>query len=242
MHNRWSAVRSVLLPLTLVVVAALGVAAQAAAQEQMVPMSPAGDSPSRVEQGQIVGWPGGDAVIYPTLGFFGNAQIFAVGAVAPDGSFRVELPPSVPMDLLGKSSEQCSTIRSSDPDAMSNFTGNYLIFQHGKPTGATHSASSLAFASFTGFGDGDTRTGFFYTDRDVTLGGFCDRQLSFGTASIDFLQNFDITAHKGWNEVVAAISVPQPGHVVATLRTGSNVANEQWFFFPASPMDMASHG
>jgi len=47
---------------------------------------------SHFGHGKIVGWPGGDAVIYPTLGFFGNAQIFAVGAVEPDGSFSIELP------------------------------------------------------------------------------------------------------------------------------------------------------
>lgn len=187
-----------------------------------------------IERGRIVGWPGGDAVIYPTLGFFGNAQIFAVGAVEPDGSFSIELPPVAPVDLLGKSTDQCSTIQASDPEARSNFTGNYLISQHGKPIGATHSASSPGFASFTSFHDGDTRTGLFYADRDVTLTGSCDRTLSFGSVSIDFLQDFDITAHKGWNSVVAVLSVPQPGHIVARLTQGSNRAHEQWFFFSNS--------
>jgi len=195
---------------------------------------------SRVERGKIVGWPGGDAVIYPTLGFFGNAQIVGIGAVYPDGSFAVELPAVVPADLLGKSADQCSTLRASDPDARSNFTGNYLLVQHGRPIGATHSASSPGFASFTSFSDGDTRTGLFYTDRDVTLGGFCDRQLSFGGFSIDFRQQFHIKAHKGWNKVVAVLQVPQPGHVVATLTAGSNQADEQWFFFPAPPTAVPS--
>ena len=194
------------------------------------------DGASHVERGKIVGWPGGDAVIYPTLGFFGNAQIFAVGAVESDGSFSIDLPPVVPVDLLGKSTDQCSTIQASHPEALSNFTGNYLISQHGKPIGATHSASSPGFASFTAFHDGDTRTGLFYTDRDVMLTGSCDRVLSFGTASIDFLQEFDITAHKGWNSVVAVLSVPQPGHIVAHLTLGSSRGNEQWFLFSTPSM------
>jgi len=198
--------------------------------------TPIDGSDSHVERGKIVGWPGGDAVIYPTLGFFGNAQIFAVGAVAADGSFAIDLPPVIPVDLLGKSTDQCSTIQPSDPQALSNFTGNYLISQHGKPIGATHSASSPGFASFTSFHDGDTRTGLFYTDRDVTLTGFCDRTLSFGAVSVDFLQEFDISAHKGWNTVVAVVSVPQPGHIVAHLTRGSNRANERWFFFSMPSM------
>ena len=211
-----------------------------AALAQTTPSSARDEAVGRVERGRIVGWPGGDAVIYPTLGFFGNAQIFAVGAVHDDGSFSVDLPAVVPVDLLGKSTDQCSTIQASDPDALSNFTGNYLIFQHGKQIGATHSASSPGFASFTSFADGDTRTGLFYTDRDVTLGGFCDRQLSFGGFSIDFLQRFDIKAHRGWNKVVAVLHVPQPGHVIATLTAGSNRRGEQWFFFPAPPTGMLS--
>jgi hypothetical protein len=196
---------------------------------------------SHVERGKIVGWPGGDAVIYPTLGFFGNAHIFAVGAVEPDGSFSIDLPPVVPVDLLGKSTDQCSTIQTSDTEALSNFTGNYLISQHGNPIGATHSASSPGFASFTSFHDGDTRTGLFYADRNVTLTGSCDRMLSFGAVSIDFLQEFDITAHKGWNTVVAVLSVPEPDHIVAHLTQGSNRANERWFFFSTSTPSM-SHG
>jgi hypothetical protein len=35
------------------------------------------NSRSRIERGKIVGWPGGDAVIYPTFGLFGAAQILA---------------------------------------------------------------------------------------------------------------------------------------------------------------------
>jgi hypothetical protein len=191
-----------------------------------------------VESGKIVGWPGGDAVIYPTLGFFANAQIFAVGAVQPDGSFSVDLPPVVPVDLLGKATDQCSTLQASDPEALSNFTGNYLINQDGKPIGATHAASSPGFASFTSFHNGVTRTGLLYAYRDVTLTGSCDRALTFGGFSVDFRQEFDITAHRGWNHVVAVLSIPQPGHVVARLSEGSNLANEQWYFFPAPPMTL----
>jgi hypothetical protein len=205
-----------------------------AAGPDQTPLMDGGNS--HVERGKIVGWPGGDAVIYPTLGFFGDAQIFAAGAVEPDGSFSIDLPPVVPVDLLGKSTDQCSTIQSSDPEALSNFTGNYLINQDGKPLGATHSASSPGFASFTSFDDGDTRTGLFYADRDVTLTGCCDRTLSFGAASVDFLQEFDVPAHKGWNSVVAVLSVPQPGHIVANLTSGSNRTNEQWFFFSTRSM------
>jgi len=188
-----------------------------------------------VERGRIVGWVGGNAVIYPTVGFFGPPQIFAVGAVKPDGSFAVRFPAVLPVDLLEKSSNQCSTLHSSDPAALSNFTGNYLIFQHGKQIGATHSGSSQAFASFTGFANGDTRTGFLYADRDNTLSGFCQRTISFGGSSVDFLQKFDLPVHKGWNVVVAALSIPQAGHVVASLAVGSNHAGEQWFFFRPPP-------
>jgi hypothetical protein len=217
--------------------AGLGVG-QAAPLDQPAPSARGDDDhSSHLEHGRIVGWPGGQAVIYPTLGFFGDAQTVAVGAVHDDGSFSVDLPAVVPPDLLGASSDQCSTIETSDPVARSNFTGNDLIVQHGKPIGAIHSASSPGFASFTGFADGDTRSGLFYTDRDVTLGGFCDRQLSFGGVTIDFLQRFDVVAHKGWNRVVAVLHVPQPGHVIATLTIGSNRA-EQWFFFPTPPVGL----
>jgi hypothetical protein len=204
------------------------------------PMSRMDGGDGHVERGKIVGWPGGDAVIYPTLGFFGNAQIFAVGDVQPDGSFSIDLPQVLPVDLLGKATDQCSTLQESDPDTLSNFTGNYLVSQHGKPIGATHSASSPGFASFTSFHDGDTRTGLFYADRDVTLTGSCDRALSFGAVTIDFLQQFSITAYKGWNTVVAVVSVPQPGHIVAQLTRGSNFANEQWYFFSTPSMPRAT--
>jgi len=190
-----------------------------------------------LERGTIVGWRGGNAVIYPTVGFFGPPQIFAVGAVQPDGSFAVHFPAVLPVDLLQASTAQCATLHSSDPAALSNFTGNYLLVQHGKPIGATHSGSSRAFASFTGFANGDTRTGFVYADRDHTLSGFCERAISFGGYSVDFRQNFDLRLHKGWNEVVAVVSVPHAGHVVADLTVGSNRAREKWFIFrlPTQP-------
>jgi DoxX-like family len=188
------------------------------------------DGRAVIEQGRIAGWQGGDAAIYATVGFFGAPRVVGVGSVTSDGSFSVSLPDEVPADLLGKSTDQCPTIQTSDADALSNFTGNYLVFQQGQQIGATHSASSAGFASFSGFTDGDTRTGLFYADRDLRLSGFCERQLTFGSNAIDFRQNFDITAHKGWNEVVAVLSVPQPGQVIATLRAGSG-AMEQWFLF-----------
>ena len=184
-----------------------------------------------VERGTIVGWSGGNAVIYPTVGFFGPPQIFAVGAVQPDGSFAVRFPAVLPVDLLAKSTAQCATLHSSDPAALSNFTGNYLLVQHGKPIGATHSGSSRAFASFTGFANGDSRTGFLYADRDHILSGFCQRTISFGGYSVDFRQNFDLHLHRGWNEVVATVSTPHAGHVVSDLTVGSNRAREKWFFF-----------
>ena len=184
-----------------------------------------------LERGTIVGWRGGNAVIYPTVGFFGPPQVFAVGAVHPDGSFAVRFPAVLPVDLLQTSAAQCATLRSSDPAARSNFTGNYLIVQHSKPIGATHSGTSRAFASFTGFVNGDTRTGFLYADRDHVLSGFCQRTLSFGGYSFDFRQNFDLRLHRGWNEVVAVVAVPHVGHVVADLTVGSNRVREKWYFF-----------
>jgi hypothetical protein len=209
---------------------AVGHAAPSAARRAAVTQGQGGP----VERGTIVAWRGGNAVIYPTVGFFGRPQVFAVGAVQPDGSFAVQFPATLPVDLLAKSTAQCATLHSSDPAALSNITGNYLIVQHGKPIGATHSGSSRAFASFTGFADGDTRTGFLYADRDHTLSGFCDRTLSFGGFSIDFRQNFDLRLHRGWNDVVAGVSLPRAGHVVADLTVGSNRAREKWFFFGAA--------
>jgi hypothetical protein len=76
------------------------------------------------ERGKIVGWPGGNAVIYPTAGFFTSPQILAVGAVWPDGSFTVQLPAQVPADLLAKSTSQCATLHSSNPKALTTFTGD----------------------------------------------------------------------------------------------------------------------
>jgi hypothetical protein len=204
---------------------------QAAASHQPALASPAKQHGGLVERGRIVGWPGGNAVIYPTVGFFGTSQIFAVGAVHPDGSFTVHFPTVLPVDLLHKSTDQCSTLHSSDPAALNNFTGNYLIVQHGTQVGATHSATSQAFASFTGGASGDTRTGFLYTNRTTTLSGYCQRTITLGGYSVDFRQNFNIHAHKGWNEVVASLSIPQPGHLVSNLTVGSNRAREKWFFF-----------
>lgn len=187
-----------------------------------------------IERGRIVGWGGGNAVIYPTVGFFSNPQIFAVGAVKPDGSFAVQFPVVMPMDLLEHGTDQCPSIHASDPAALSNFTGNYLIVQHGKQIGAIHSGSSEAIASFTGGANGDTRTGFLYADRDEALSGFCRRTISLGGHSVDFRQNLGLNVHKGWNEVVADFSIPRAGHIVSDLNVGSNRAAEKWFFFSSS--------
>lgn len=203
---------------------------QAAASRQPA-LAPAAQHAGPVERGRIVGWPGGNAVIYPTVGFFGTPQIFAVGAVKPDGSFTVRFPAVLPVDLLHKSTDQCATLLSSDPAALNNFTGNYVIVQHGTPVGATHSATSQAFASFTGGASGDTRTGFLYTDHNTTLSGYCQRTVSLGGYTVEFRQNFNLHVHKGWNEVVASLSIPQAGHLVADLKVGSNRARETWFFF-----------
>jgi hypothetical protein len=104
-------------------------------------------------------------VIYPTAGFFTNPQILAVGAVRPDGSFTVQLPARVPVDLLAKSSSQCATLRSSNPKALTTFTGDSLLYQHGTHLGDTHSGSTFGIASFTSFATGNTRSGFLYANR-----------------------------------------------------------------------------
>jgi hypothetical protein len=133
--------------------------------------------------------------------------------------------------MLQTSSARCPTIHSSDPAALTNSTGNYLIFQHGKLIGATHAGSSPAIASFTGAANGDSRTGFVYADRDTIQSGFCHRTLRQGGITIDFRQNLNLHLHKGWNTVVAVVSIPHAGHVVADLAVGSNRAQEEWFFF-----------
>jgi hypothetical protein len=188
-----------------------------------------------VERGTIVGWSGGNAVIYPTAGFFASPQILAVGAVRPDGSFTVQLPARVPVDLLAKGTSQRATLRSSDPHALPAFTGDSLIFRHGTHIGDTHSGSTRGIASFTGFANGDTRSGFVYADRTTTLTGFCQRTITVAGATAQFHQNFDLPLHQGWNPVVADFSVPQPGHIVANLKPGTG-PHEKWYFFtPAAP-------
>lgn len=182
------------------------------------------------ERGTIVGWPGGNAVVYQTVGFFGTPQILAVGSVWPDGSFAVHLPPQVPVDLLGPSGSQCSTLQSSDPAALTNFTGDGLIYQQGVHIGNIHSGTTLGIASFTGFATGDTRSGFVYATRDTTLTGFCERTIATAAGIVDFRQNVDLPLHQGWNPVVASFSVPGPGRLVADLTVGSNRA-ERWYFF-----------
>ncbi|MGE5136925.1 MAG: hypothetical protein ACM32E_29025 [Gemmatimonadota bacterium] len=187
------------------------------------------------ERGTIVGWPGGNAVIYPTAGFFTDPQILAVGSVRPDGLFIVQLPARVPVDLLANSSSQCPTLRSSNPKALSTFTGDSLIYEHGTHIGDTHSGSTLGIASFTSFANGDTRSGFVYANRNTTLTGFCQRTITAGGVTADFRQNFDLPLHQGWNPVVADFSVPQPGHIVASLTLGTG-PHERWYFFtPAAP-------
>lgn len=184
-----------------------------------------------VERGKIVGWPGGNGVIYPTVGFFGTSQIFAVGAVHPDGSFVIHYPAVLPVDMLQTTAAQCPTLRSSDPALLSNSTGNYLLFQHGKQIGATHAGSSQAIAAFTGIADGDVRTGFLYADRKSTQSGYCERTLSFGGYSVDFRQNLELHLHKGWNSVVAHFSIPQVGHIVSDLTVSPDRMDQRWFFF-----------
>lgn len=217
----------------------LGAAAAAPAAQSTAVKHPAIGMASRraapVERGKIVGWRGGNAVIYPTAGFFGNPQILAVGSVRPNGSFTVQLPAPVPVDLLAKASSQCATLRSSNPKALSTFTGDSLIYQHGTHIGNTHSGSTPGIASFTGFANGDTRSGFVYANRNTTLTGFCERTITIGGFTGHFRQNFDLPLHQGWNPVVADFSVPQPGHVIANLKLGTG-PHEKWYFFtPAMP-------
>lgn len=205
--------------------------AAARVSSQAVRASASQEQGGPVERGTIVGWRGGNAVIYPTVGFFGTSQIFAVGAVRPDGSFTIQFPAALPVDMLQTSAAQCPTIRSSDPSALSNSTGNYLIFQHGKLIGATHAGSSPAIASFTGAANGDSRTGFLYADQDTFQSGFCHRTIRLGGITIDFRQNLDLHLHKGWNAVVAEFSIPRAGHIVSDLRVSPNRAGQRWFFF-----------
>lgn len=216
----------------------LGAAASPAAQPTAgnhPAISTASQRAGPTERGKIVGWPGGNAVIYPTSGFFTNPQILAVGSVRPDGSFTVQLPARVPVDLLANSSSQCTTLRSSNPKALSTFTGDSFIYQHGTHIGDTHSGSTLDIASFTSFANGDTRSGFVYANRTTTLTGFCQRTITVGGITADFRQNFDLPLHQGWNPVVADFSIPQPGHIVANLELGTG-PHEKWYFFtPAAP-------
>jgi len=211
-------------------VAVLGLTGAASAAALAAP-APAGHPPSAVtERGKIVGWHGGNAVIYPTAGFFGNPQVLAVGAIYPSGRFAVRLPARVPVDLLSKSSSQCATLRSSNPSALSTFTGDSLIFKRGVHIADTHSGSTPGIAAFTGFANGDTRSGFVYADRATRLTGFCQRTLSFGGRKVTFRQNFNLPLRKGWNRVAAFFSVPRPGRVVANLRLGSG-HHEKWYLF-----------
>ena len=207
----------------------------AAGSHAAVTVSRGGEPSGPTERGRIAGWPGGNAVLYPTVGFFGSPQIVAVGLVRPDGSFVVRLPARVPVDLLSKSASQCATLHSSDPAALSNFTGDNLVFQQGVHIGDTHSGSTLGIASFTSFATGDTRSGFLYTNHATTLTGFCERTIPLGTGTADFLQKVDLPLHQGWNPVVAVFSVPRPGHIVAHLKLGSG-PDEKWYFFtPPAP-------
>jgi hypothetical protein len=209
--------------------------AQAAAETHPAAIAAASSRQGVTERGKIVGWPGGDAVIYPTAGFFTNPQILAAGAVRPDGSFTVQLPTRVPGDLLAKASSQCATLRSSSPKALSTFTGDSLIYQQGTHIGDTHSGSTLGIASFSSFANGDTRSGFVYASHNTTLTGFCQRTITAGGVTADFRQNFDLPLHQGWNPVVADFSVPQPSHIVANLKLGTG-PHEKWYFFtPATP-------
>jgi len=214
--------------LAMLGVAVLGVTAAASA---VAAATPAGHPPSAViERGKIVGWRGGDAVIYPTAGFFGNPQILAVGAVYPSGRFAVRLPARVPVDLLSKSTSQCATLHSSNPAALSTFTGDDLIFKRGVHIADTHSGSTPGIAAFTSFANGDTRSGFVYADRATRLTGFCERTLAFGSSKVDFRQNFNLPLRRGWNRVAAFFSVPRPGRVVANLKLGTG-RHEKWYMF-----------
>lgn len=198
------------------------------------PAGPGAATPAAgpVERGSIDGWTAGDAVLYGTVGFFAPApEIVAVGSVRPDGTFSVTYPPTLPPDVLSKPSDQCSTIRSTDPDASTAFTANDLVFRHGTLVGATHSGTSPGVAAFTSIAGGDTRTGYVYADRDTRTSGYCERKVSFGGYAVDFRQNLNLSLHRGWNVVVADFSTPQPGQVVSDLRVGSNRASERFFLF-----------
>lgn len=185
-----------------------------------------------VEQGNIDGWTGGDAVLYATVGFFSpNPQIVAVGSVRPGGSFSVTYPATLPPDVLGRPADQCPTIRATDPAALTAFTANDLVYQHGVLVAATHSGTSRGAASFTSIAGGDTRTGYVYADRNTTTSGSCERKISLGGQSVDFLQELDLPLRRGWNVVVARFSTPRPGQVVSELTTGSDRSRERFFLF-----------
>src|SRR5207248_8233659 len=130
-----------------VLAAAISLAACSSAAASSGEDAAALPTPGPVEHGHIIGWAGGDATIYGTVGFFSpNPQIFAVGGVEPGGAFSVAYPAILPPDLLAKPAAQCSTIQSSNPNVLTAFTGNDLIYQHGVPAGAAHSGSSIGVA------------------------------------------------------------------------------------------------
>ena len=219
--------RKVLLAVGVAAIAASALAVAARSSGRAA--SPVTQS-APIEQGRIVGWPGGKGVIYPTAGFFSNPQIVAVGAISNNGTFNVQLPARVPTDLLSTFAEQCATLHSSNPNALSTFTGNYLTYQQGMRVGATHSGSTPGIASFTGFTNGATRSGFLYVDRPTTLTGTCERTISAAGFTTDFLQTFNLMLRKGWNRLAASFSTPKPGQVASHLMIGTG-KGESWFFF-----------
>jgi hypothetical protein len=219
----------VLLAAAAVATALSGCGAPAASQS---PPAAAGAALGPVDQGHIGGWHGGDAVLYATVGFFSpSPEIVAAGSVRADGSFSVAYPATLPAAVLSRPGDQCSTIQATDPTASTAFTANDLVFQHGMLVGAIHSGTSPGVAAFTSIANGDTRTGYVFTDRDTTTSGYCERTVSFGGRAVDFRQNLALRLRRGWNVVVADFSTPQPGTVVSDLRVGSNRSSERFFLF-----------
>lgn len=223
----------------LIVLLLLGVLAAASGQQATT--TDAGLTLS----GTVSNWDMGEAELAIVL--FGEGELeeserLATSSIAPDGSFEITVPPSLPEEGLTRGSmfTLCGGGRFdgtvSEPTWREGFTAP-LVSQDGEPLGLLTPSSSQDFAGFGPGQAGDFFVGFLYVDRDLTIQGSCARN------GHSFVNDYDAALNKGWNQVVLSVDeVTEDGAMVMSARTVATLPEgTHWFYTPAEDLWRA-HG
>ena len=141
--------------------------------------------------GQVANYDGPAGALEATDDFGGGS--FGAGSIQTDGSFTLELEPTIPQSMLRSTEplQVCPGISFSDAEAMTSGFNRIYVEVDGTPAGTLSQTSS----SVTDQGAISTIVARTYADRDVSMVGKCESEDS--VASIDM--NLDLKG--GWNVV-----------------------------------------